>query len=673
MTLPAPSHPAPDPHTIQTLVALFQQGRHAQVEPQALALTQQFPQHPFGWAMLAAVLRAQKRTAEAVQPLQTAVALSPHDAQMVFNLGNALRDLGHNEAAADVYEKAVALRPQLAQAHFNLGTVQQDLGRLAQSERSLRQAVLYAPAHAAAHSNLGTTLQALGRSEEALKSYQRALKIEPHNASLHFNLADLLHDLGRLPEAQTACRQALQLNKNLASAHSLMGTLWKDLGQIDKALASYRQALALEPQNTDTRSSLLFCLNYAAAHDADACWQEAQRFGQMVAAKATAVHSQWAQAQPGQRLRVGFVSGDLREHPVGHFLEAVLGELDKTRLELIALPTHRHTDALTERIRPHFSQWLPLVDLSDEAAAQRIHDLGIQVLLDLSGHTAHNRLPLFAHRPAPVQASWLGYFATTGVAAMDYILADPHTQPLGEQSAFTEKIWHLPHTRLCFTPPQPEVPVNALPALTEGHISFGCFSNLSKLGDEVVALWCRVLHAVPGSRLFLKAKQLKDETMQRQTLKRFAQHGIAADRLTLQGPSPRADYLAAYHRVDIMLDTFPFPGGTTTAESLWMGVPVLTLAGNRFLSRQGAGLLANAGLADWVAGDAGDYLARAVRHASDVAALARLRQGLRAQVLVSPVFDAPQLAQHLADAWWRMWEQALQGRHGEVLCTFQAK
>ncbi len=658
--------PAPDPHAIQTLVSLFQQGRHAQVEPQALALTQQFPQHPFGWTMLAAVLRALKRTQEAVQPLRTAVALSPQDAQMAFNLGNALRDLGQNEAAAEAYEKAVALKPQMAQAHFNLGTVQQDLGRLAQSERSLRQAVLYAPAHAAAHSNLATTLQALGRRDEALKNYQRALKVEPHNPALHFNLADLLHDLGRLSEAQTACRQALQLDPDMANAHSLMGTILKDLGQINAALASYRKALALAPDNSDTQSSLLFCLNYAAVHQADVCWKEAQRFGQMVADKATMVFSQWHHVQPGQRLRIGFVSGDLREHPVGHFLEAVLAQLNSAALELIAFPTHPHSDALTERIRPHFSQWLPLVGLSDEAAAQLIHEQGIHLLLDLSGHTAHNRLPMFARRPAPVQASWLGYFATTGVAAIDYLMADPQTLPLTEQSAFTEKIWHLPRTRLCFTPPPFEVPVGPLPVLSsdgaKGYITFGCFSNLTKVGDEVVALWSRVLHSVPGSRLLLKAKQLKDEVVQRQTLKRFAQHGITPAQLMLEGPSARADYLAAYHRVDIGLDPFPFPGGTTTAESLWMGVPVLTLAGTHFLSRQGLGLLTNAGLSNWVARDTDDYLALAVQHARDVTALAQHRQGLRAQVLASPLFDAPQLARDLEVALQGMWAQTTQRR-----------
>jgi len=294
--------------------------------------------------------------------------------------------------------------------------------------------------------------------------------------------------------------------------------------------------------------------------------------------------------------------------------------------------------------------------LSDERLAHKIREDRIDILIDHSGHTAHNRLPMFAWKPAPVHVSWLGYFATTGVAAMDYLIADPWTLPESEEANFTEKIWRLPQTRLCFTAPDVDLPVPPLPALENGTITFGCFNNLTKMNDSVVALWARILTAVPRSRLFLKAKQLGEASVKQSIVERFAGHGIHSERLTLEGRSPRPEYLAAYQRVDIGLDPFPFPGGTTTAESLWMGVPVLTLAGERFLARQGVGLLMNAGLPDWIAADPEDYVARAVSHAGELHRLAALRSGLRAQVLASPIFDAPRFARHFEAALRGMWQ-----------------
>ncbi|MFI4940487.1 MAG: peptide-binding protein, partial [Burkholderiales bacterium] len=314
-------------------------------------------------------------------------------------------------------------------------------------------------------------------------------------------------------------------------------------------------------------------------------------------------------------------------------------------------------DALTERIKACCHGWHSAAGLSDARLAQLIRDDSIDILIDLSGHTAHNRLPMFAWKPAPVQASWLGYFATTGITAIDYLIADSWTLPETEEMNFTETIWRLPETRLCFTPPDVSIAVSSLPALANNHITFGCFNNLSKMNDAVVALWATVLHAVPQSCLFLKAKQLSEASVRHSVLERFASYDIAADRLKLEGSSPRATYFCAYHQVDIALDPFPYPGGATTAEALWMGVPVLTLAGERFLPRQGIGLLMNAGLPEWVAADAGDYVARAVSHAADLQRLAALRKGLRQQVLTSPLYDAPRFARHFEAALRGMWTQ----------------
>ena len=260
----------------------------------------------------------------------------------------------------------------------------------------------------------------------------------------------------------------------------------------------------------------------------------------------------------------------------GYFLESFLGEVDRRHVALIAYPTINKTDDLTERIRPYFSKWQPLVGLSDEEAAKRIHEDGVHILIDLAGHTAGNRLPVFAYKPAPVQVTWLGYFATTGVKEIDYILGDPYVTPEREADHFVEKIWALPETYCCFSPPVGAPEVNPLPALSNGYVTFGCFNNLAKVNERVIELWGRVLQAVPGSKLMLKTKALADEAVRKRITEQFQAQGVAPDRLILEGPAPRVELLGAYGRVDIALDPFPYPGGTTSAEALWMGVPVLT-------------------------------------------------------------------------------------------------
>jgi protein O-GlcNAc transferase len=315
---------------------------------------------------------------------------------------------------------------------------------------------------------------------------------------------------------------------------------------------------------------------------------------------------------------------------------------------------------LTSRIKPYFESWRPIHALTDEAAAQMIHEAGVQVLLDLSGHTGNNRLPVFAWRPAPVQATWLGYFATTGVAEIDYIIGDPQVAPPDEARHFTESVWPLPEIYYCFTPPDIAVNVSRLPALSSGGVTFGCFNNLNKVNDGVVAVWARVLDAVPGSRLLLKAHQLRDPAVCIVIRERFAVHGIVGERLELEPSSPRVDYLRAYDRIDVALDPFPYPGGTTSCEALWMGVPVLTRRGDRFLSHAGETIVHNAGLPDWIAADENDYVAKAACFASDLRQLADMRAVLRDRVLASPVFDAARFARHFETAAWGMWDRWLE-------------
>ena len=629
-------------------------GRGAEAEAAFRRALQVNPDHFLACFNLGNLLREQGRLEEAIAALRSTLRINPSFARAHFSLANALKEDGERELACASYRQAIELSPEYAEAHCNLGVTQRELRQHAEAERSFRAALSFDPDSAPAHLNLGIALRELGRLEESERSLRQAIALDPLEAENHNNLAIALAAAGRMLDAEGSFRRALELRPEFAEALSNLGCLVRDFGRHAEAESLFRDALRIRPDFIEVQGNLIGAMNYTS-HDSPECLDQARRFGRLVAAAARRRYSAWRCSDNPERLRVGLVSGDLREHVVAYFLESVVGCIDPARVELIAYSTNRQVDESTVRLRQRLAAWKSLAELDDAAAAAFIHADGVHVLLDLSGHTAHNRLPIFAWKPAPVQASWLGYFGTTGVEEIDYFVADPWTLPEANDGHFTETIWRLPDTRLCYTAPRFEIAAGELPALSDGHVTFGCFNNLSKMTDAVVAAWSEILAGVPRSRLLLKAGQLVDVGVRRLTLQRFAAQGVEEDRLILEGPSPRDEYLAAYHRVDIGLDPFPFTGGATTADALWMGVPVLTLAGQRLVARQGVGLAGNAGLADWIATDAGDYVRKAVVFAGDLGRLAELRSGLRARVLESPIFDAPRFARHFEVALHGMW------------------
>ncbi len=606
---------------------------------------------------LGKTLHSLGRLTEAEAAYCKALEIKPDYAEAYSNLGAIFNELCRFEEAEANYRRALELRPDYAEAHYNLALTLSLIGRLAEAEACCRQTLEIYPDFAEAHTTLGNTLNYLGRLEEAEASYLRAKELNPHIAEAHSNLGKTLQDLGRLNEAEASCRRALEINPNFAGAYNNLGKTLKDLGKLKEAEASYRRAVEIEPDYADAYSNLLLTLNYADGYSSSYLLEETRRYGQLVDRKVGSRFSSWRCDPDPKRLRVGMVSGDFGNHPVGYFLESLLGAIDQSRIELIAYPTLNRGDALTERIKPYFSAWKSLVGLGDEAAASLIHQDGVHLLIDLSGHTANNRLPVFARKPAPVQVSWLGYFATTGLAEMDYFLADEAGVPKGLEAQFTEKVWYLPETRLCFSHPEFDISVNDLPALQSGHITYGSFQNMSKVGDRVLAAWGEILRALPDAILRLQNRQLDDSGAVKQLVQRLQQHGIDSSRVSLHGSMPRKDYLASHAEVDLILDTFPFSGGTTTCEALWMGVPTLTLAGDSLISRQGASLLTAARLNEWVAVSETDYIAKAIKLAGDPVKLAVLRSNLRHQVLTSPLFDAPRFARNFEEALWGIWRE----------------
>ncbi len=647
---------------------LAEQGAHADAISrfeQALRLR---PGHPETLHNLGVALHSAGRLADAAAALRESIALRGSDARAHGALASVLIAQGRAAEAVAQAQEAVAHAPGDADAHNVLGNALQAQGLLDAAIARYRQAILLAPGHAKAHSNLGMALMGQGLLADAQSSFQRALDLQPGDANTLNNLGNLLQRRDRFTEATAAYRQALEREPGMADAWSNLAGALQTCGEHEEAIACWRQALALKPDFFSAWSNMLFGLSFLPSCTPDAYLAEARAFGAAVAARARpdALPPHPAPLQDlggdeGARrpLRLGLVSGDLREHPVGFFIEGVLAHLPADAFTLHAYSTSLRDDRLTQRLRPRFAVWRSLVGVPDEDAAAQVRADGIDILIDLAGHTADNRLPLFAWRAAPVQLSWPGYFASTGVPGMDWFLADAAGVPPDHETHFSERIHRLPETRLCLTAPAAAtaLPVSPLPALARGHLTFGCFQNMTKLGEPVLALWARVLAALPSSRLRLQSRQMADAALRERLLARLARQGVHASRVDLLGPTSRQDYLAAHAEVDIMLDTFPFTGGTTTCESLWMGVPTLTLAGQTLLARQGVSLLGAAGLPDWVAADADAYVARAVAAASDLPALAALRSGLRAQVLASPVFDTPLFAARLAEALQTVWRQ----------------
>jgi predicted O-linked N-acetylglucosamine transferase (SPINDLY family) len=532
---------------------------------------------------------------------------------------------GEYGAATELIMDAIGRDPQ-PDYYFSLGNVMAANNRPAAAAECFRLAIQLRPDYPDAYNNLGIAQRAQKQYHDAVQSFCKVLELQPDNGRAYNNLANTLLEMNELPAA----------------------------------LEAWQIAQQLVPGFCEPVSNRLFALHYDGVTTPQQYLDEARRFGEVVGRAAQPFRSWLVEtaARTERPLRVGIVSGDLRRHPIGYFLESVVKAVDPCSVELIAYSTRRGEDELTARIKPHFRAWQSIANLSDIAAAQQIRADRIDVLIDASGHTTHNRLPLFVWRPAPVQLSWPGYFASTGLATIDYVVGDRHVIPAGEEAHFVEKPWRLPDSYLCFTPPPAAPDVGPAPMQNNGFVTFGYFGRLTKLTDDVVATWAEILRRVPDARLCLKSAQLDIDGVGAAMLARFAAQGIAADRLVLEGFTERDTYLAAYNGIDITLSPFPYPSGTTAAESLWMGVPVLCRRGDRFLSHIGESIAHAAGLGDaWIADDAQDYVAKAVAVAADVGKLAALRAGLREQVLASPLCDAERFARNLEDALHAMWNE----------------
>lgn len=518
------------------------------------------------------------------------------------------------------------------------------------------------PEHAGALHLKGVLALQAGDFDAAILLIERSLALAPRHALALSNLAVALRGRNRLREAIAALERAITIGPATAEAWGNLARTQMEAGLIRESVESARRAIALRPEDLGARQFMIFGTNYLAEIDPLSLAEEARQFGRLAAQRVPARRAHSNDPDPDRVIRVGLVSADMRAHAVGRFLISFLHLLDPAKIALVAYSETARTDAMTAKFKAAIPTWRDTAGLDHAAFAAQVAADKIDVLVDLVGQTGP-RLVAFAGKPAPVAVTWLAYFATTGISAIDYVLCNRWVLPESEEVQWVEKPWRMPDTYLCFVEPDGAGDVGALPALAAGHVTFGSFNNFSKLSDATLASWARVLEEVRGSRLILRSSGSYQEGVVEALSQRLTAAGVDLGRVRIDGfVSDYAAHLARYREIDIALDPFPYNGGTTTVEALYMGVPVLVRAGDRYVAHMGESILHNVGLPEWIAPDVESYTALATRMAKDLPALAELRADLRARMLASPLFDAPRFARNFEDAIRGMWQVWCEGR-----------
>ncbi|MBC7621946.1 MAG: tetratricopeptide repeat protein [Aeromicrobium sp.] len=581
------------------------------------------PDYAVAHHALALSLVALGRALEAIPSFQTAIGLNPKDHDALYNFANALVSVGELPAAESAFHVALSLNPEFVSAHCNLGKFYYSINECEMALRHLSRAVELSPNSAIAHKNLGAVLQQQGKLSEALTSYQTACRLQ----------AGFVEALGNTGSVQLA------------------------LGNVAAATESYRDALRLQPDHAAVFSDYLFCLQNDHNISNEDLYAAHRNFAAAIEAPQRARWPKHANTpNPLRRLKIGYMSGDLRHHAVAFFLEPILAFHNRENFQLHIYSNHAQVDGMTKRLASYVDVWTPCLHLNDEQLTQKIMADGIDILVDLSGHTAYNRLPVFARKPAPVQVTCIGYGGTTGLDAMDYRITDEALDPSGVTDQWhSETLVRLPGGGAAFQAAANAPSVGPLPALSGNGITLACLNNPRKIRPPVVALWSRILVARPSTRLLLGSAS--DEALKTGLLGLFAAEGIDATRISFQPWMPLQAYLALHQQIDLALDPFPYNGGTTSYHSLWMGVPFVTLSGDRTMSRVGAGVLASVGLRDWIAETEDAYVEKVLTALDDLHALDTLRQRLRNRLNSGDDARSKRVASELNTAYRTMWQQ----------------
>jgi predicted O-linked N-acetylglucosamine transferase (SPINDLY family) len=554
--------------------------------------------------------------------------------------------------------QAIARDPRNARAIHLLGVIAYQADQPAQAAQIINRAVQLDPQNPSYRNNLGLALFALGQWDQSIEQYAAALRLNPSLADAHFNLANVFAHTNRLDEAVESYRRAIQLQPANAMALSNLGGALVRQGAVGEAIECFRKAIASAPDNVIVHDNLIYMMHFHPDFDALSIREELRRWNQQFAAPLRSQLRPHANSkEPDRTLRIGYVSADWREHCQALFTLPLLAHHDRDRFHVTCYSTVTAPDQVTAKIREHAGDWRDIAGMSDDQAAEQVRADRIDILVDLTLHMADNRLLLFARRPAPVQVTWLGYPGSTGLDTVDYRLTDPSLDPPdpARDEWYTEESVRLRDSFWCYSPIPGAPAVAPLPAQASGGaITFGCLNNFNKISQPVLSLWAEVLCAVPTSRLLLLTTP---GSHRQRTLDTLRGMGVDPQRIEFTpGRVPR-EYLELYHRVDISLDTFPANGHTTSMDSLYMGVPVITLPGQTAISRGGLSILSTIGLPEWVANDRSEFVRIASELSGDLPRLAHLRATLRQRMETSPLMDAPRFARSIETALRQMWRR----------------
>jgi protein O-GlcNAc transferase len=635
----------------RTLLSLGQDKEAAKNFEQATALE---PDLGEAHAGLAQALLAQGELLASIASSEKAMQFVPNSPDLLYCYANALLGLGRLEEAAKYLRLVLQLQPTWPQALSSLGVALKQLGKLAEAEQCQRQAIALQPSFVEAYSNLGSVLLAYEQWSEAETYCQKALVLRPDYADAYANLGIALRGQGRLTEATASLQRAITLRPDSIFARLNLGFVLRDCRRLQDAAVSFQEAITLQPKMISAHSNLLMVLQYMGELTMER-WQNTLK----VFSNSLIDYPRFSHEKKllHQRLRIGYVSADFRMHSCSWFFGALLANHNRTAFEIFCYCNVLNPDSVTEQLQREAEHWHNIAGLSVDSTAQLIYDHQIDILVDMSGHTSGNSLEVFARKPAPVQVSWLGFPGSTGLAEIDYRLSDSWLTPEGTQEYFSEKIWNLQRPVHCYAPISNAPPVVPLPANRNGYLTFGSFNNITKLTDETITLWASVLRAIPSSRLVLKDLSTADAGVQKSILDTFATHGILSERITfLEQQAWIVDHLATYGKVDIALDTYPYNGATTTMEALWMGVPVISLVGNRTSSRYGLSFLNGAGLQDLAVDSPDAYVKAALKLSNNLEELSTQRMQLRQRIARSLLCNGPDFARSVENAFSQMWK-----------------
>ncbi|SOE95762.1 Predicted O-linked N-acetylglucosamine transferase, SPINDLY family [Burkholderia sp. D7] len=603
---------------------------------------------------LGTLLQANGRHEEAFDHLNEAVSVAPESVVCLLNLGVAFNEQRNFARAEAVMTRALELDPQFPEAAYNLANTLHAQGRLPEAVMLYQRELALNPAHADAHNNLGNVCKELTEYESAAEAFDAAISLRPNFIAAYNNSANLLRTLGRMDEAEARLGRALAIDPGSSVTHNNLGNILKDTRRLDDGIASYRQALAVDPDNAVAHSNLVYALVFQA-EDAQPVIDECKRWSARHEAPYRAnTLSHNNDTTPARRLRIGYVSADFRDHCQALFLTPLLSHHDHARFEIFCYSSVRRPDNVTRRIATYADVWRDVRELDDERLAQLIREDRIDILVDLTMHMADGRPLLFARKPALAQIAWLAYPGTTGLQAIDYRLTDPWLDPVTVNTQYSERSIYLADTFWCYDPLTDSPAVNRLPALTTGHVTFGSLNNPCKLSDHTLCMWSGVMQRLGSARLML---MMSGGSAREHVMRRLESHGIETQRVRFVAFRPRADYLKTYHEIDIVLDTFPYNDHTTSLDSFWMGVPVVTRVGQTAVGRAGLSLLSNLALDELAAQNDEQFVALAVELASDLPRLSQLRQGLRQSLSESPLMDGARFAMHMEVAYQQAWRE----------------